>query len=121
MSKSIKLTNNTYIDSSGITHNQNKLSDVLTDFVKEVDVRLDRITSYSVGTYYRGVKDLSSYIPKGYKIVSIIPTYQSYGDRNFLQYNLYYQNNLLYWQMLAQYNGGNALIIEIRLYLVKDI
>ena len=121
MAESIKLKNNKYWDSSSISHNRKRLSDVLTDFVKEVDINLDKITSYSVGTYYRGVKDLSGYIPKGYKIISIIPTYQAYGDRNFLQYNLYYDNNLLYWQMLAQYNDGNALNINIRLYLVRDI
>lgn len=121
MSKSIKLNNDTFWDSSSVVYNREQLNKILHEFVKEVDVHLDRITSYSVGTYYRGSTDLSSYISEGYKIVSIVPTYQSYGDRNFLQYNLYYESNILYWQILAQYNGGNPLNVNVRLYLIKDI
>lgn len=119
MSKSIKLNDNTYLDSSGVTHNRECLSNILNELTTTVDIQLAALTNCSVGNYYRGVKNLSSYIPSGYRLIGITPTYISYGDRNFLQYNLYYDNNSLYWQMYCQWAGDGKITVNIRLFLIK--
>ena len=43
MSKSIKLKNNTYIDSSGVTHNRTLLSTILSDFTTKINNLLGRV------------------------------------------------------------------------------
>ena len=51
MSKSIKLKNNTYIDSSGITHNRDLLSTLLTTLTGQVSNILNQVTNLNNRIY----------------------------------------------------------------------
>ena len=63
MSTSIKLSNNTYLDSTGIAHNKQLLSTLLTDMI--VIKKVSKTASTSAESF-----SLNASVPDGYKFLS---------------------------------------------------
>lgn len=137
MAKAIKFKNNIYLDSTGIVHNKIKLNEVLDDInevIKDIEADIVSINTYLnglvkvvdyattktemwEGNRYRG--NITLTLPSGYQIISIIPCYTGYGDRNFVDFNLYYDIPRIYYEVYCQYGHGDSINTNFRVVLIK--
>ena len=79
MSKSIKLKDNNYWDSSGITHNKRKLKDLIDGNQKAVDLN----SLINTGIYY--VDATSTNHPNGLPYGTLIVFYSKSGSWEYIQ------------------------------------
>ena len=113
MSKSIKLKDNVYIDSKGITHNRELLS-VLLPIIQEqlrfkkYDITFD-VSNKNVGDFIVG--HTNNVIPSinGYTVIGFCVIGVSYGDVNFIT-SSHIRNNYIYALLRLGYRGTDTTI-----------
>lgn len=93
------------------------LDTYLNGMIKVIDVATDKYT-LNTGNRCRGSVDVP--VPDGYKIISIMPCYTTNGDRNFVDYNLYYENNRIYYEIYCQYATGVTGNSNFRVVIIKE-
>lgn len=110
MSKSIKLKNDTYIDSSSVVHNKELLSTVLHKLIKlrKFQITFD-VSNKSVGDWVEGhtennIPAISGMDGKAYVINTI-----SYADKNFAL-EPQWRNSKIYAKMLIGYKGNDTFL-----------
>lgn len=138
MAKAIKLKNDIYLDTRGSVHNGTILKTYLDDMntnVGNVVGKVTNIESYlndlirvvdistgdfnvSIGGRYRGAVRIS--IPDGYKVIAIIPSHTTYGDRNFTNFNYYYNSEQIYYEIYVQWDGDGKVRTNFRIILIKN-
>lgn len=82
------------------------VENVLNGLIKIVDIATDKF-SFNSGNRYRGAINYT--LPSGYVLISIMTCYTAYGDRNFMDYNLYYESNQIYYEIYCQYGFGTSM------------
>lgn len=138
MAKAIKLKNDMYLDTRGAVHNGtilktyldnlntnvgnvgSKVTNIesyLNDLIRVVDIATDDFNA-SIGGRYRGNVRIS--VPDGYKVIAIIPNYTSYGDRNFTDFNYYYDTQQIYYEIYVQWAGDGKVRTNFRVILIKN-
>lgn len=82
------------------------VENVLNGLIKIVDVSTNKF-SFNSGNRYRG--SINYTLPSGYVLISVMTCYTAYGDRNFMDYNLYYESNQIYYEIYCQYGFGTSM------------
>lgn len=142
MSKSIKFKNDTYLDSTGVVHNKELLSGVLSNILDRITIAL--LWSYTGETWGDGLAncDISNY---NFVLIitdedtSIVPTDRCYGnltsngwyenanaDRVHLRH-FYRSNNAIYFENAigrgingyTGWSGENNVLVPRRIYGIK--
>lgn len=110
MSKSLKLEDDTYIDSSSITHNRELLSELLGNLikVKEFKIIFD-VSNASVGDYVIGYTENNIPSIDGMSAVGYLVNMVGFADKNFV-FNPHWRNGKIYAKMLLGYKGGDTTI-----------
>lgn len=118
MSKSVKFTNNVYVDSSGITHNRELLSSVLDKTIRfkkfeiEFDVSNAKVGEWIVGHTTNNIPGIS-----GMQVVGFIVYYIGYGDKNFVL-SPQWRGNKVYAKLFLGYKEGKDEEITLNGYIV---
>ena len=124
--KSIKLTNDTYLDSSTILHKKELLSTILENTIKLKPFKIDfDVSNVAVGEY--AVAKTTYNVPSkaGMKPVGYLVSETSYGDANFVL-EPHYRSNKIYAKMFVNYKGGTTelsvygYIVYIRSSLIES-
>ncbi|MGN1342870.1 MAG: hypothetical protein ACI4VL_06765 [Bacilli bacterium] len=113
MSKSIKLKNDTYIDSSSIVQDKNTLPNVLNNLIrlKEFKLVFD-VSNASVGDHVIGSTKNNIPAVAGLAMVGFIVKTTSYANKNFVLMPQY-RDGKVYAEILLGYKGTDK---ELTLY-----
>lgn len=124
MSKSIKFNNNTYVDSTGVVHKRELLSDVLNKQSNNISEQSDifKFVKYSLGVYL-GANSNGS-VSMGtlktitdYTYIGIIPIDNGYGDQWQITYARY--GNSVQAYLKSYYGAGLSGNLECMVVYVK--
>lgn len=118
MAKSIKLKDETYIDSTGVVHEQELLNDILdiqTDFLKIVELK----TIVTVGANTTVSAQVGA-IPsiEGYTCLGVLPYVNGYGDQWIVSYAKY-NGDYIYAMIHSKYSSSLTADIICRLIYIK--
>lgn len=118
MSKSIKLTNNTYIDSSSVVHNKELLSTILEKSVrfKKFEIKFD-VSNKTVGDWVEGHTENKVPAISGMMAVGYIVETLGYADKNFALMPQW-RNGRVYAKMLVGYKEGHDTDLSMTGYIV---
>lgn len=117
MAKAIKLKNDMYLDTRGIVHNKELLSNVLDKTIrfKRFGIKFD-VSNVNIGDWVIGYTENT--IPKidGMQVVGFLTYYIDYGDVNFIL-SPQYRGNKVFAKMLLKFKG-NEKEIDLQGYIV---
>lgn len=118
MAKSIKLTNDTYMDSSAVVHNKEILSTVLEKSVrfKKFQIKFD-VSNKAVGDWVVGHTENMIPTISGMMVVGCIVESTGYADKNFVLMPQWY-NGTVYAKMLIGHKIGFDTNITMTGYIV---
>ena len=113
MSKTIKLSNNTFWDISSIATKNNEP-------LFKVEFRSILVSeSASKGDIFRGV--IKNEVPTGYSVLAVIPDYTSNADRNFPQINYNHYGNEVRYTITVNYTPTeNKLYLGLRYIYIHN-
>lgn len=118
MGKSIKLKNNTYIDSSAVVHNQELLSTILEKSVrfKKFEIKFD-VSNKKIGDWVEG--HTANNIPPigGMTQIGFLVDTIGYADKNFVLAPQW-RNHKVYAKMLIGYKEGRDTDLTMTGYIV---
>ena len=118
MSKSLKLKNDTYVDSSAVVHNKELLSTILEKSVrfKKFEIKFD-VSNKSVGDWVEGHTE-NNIPPIGgmVQIGFLVDTF-SYADKNFALMPQW-RNGKVYAKMLIGYKEGRDKDLTMTGYII---
>lgn len=89
----------------------------LDDLIRVVDYATEKVV-WTTGGRYRG--NITITLPEGYQIISVIPCYTTYGDRNFVDFNLYHQVPRIYYEVYCQYGTSDEGNTNFRVVMIKN-
>lgn len=118
MSKSLKLENDTYIDSGSIVHNKEILSKLLGNLikVKEFKIIFD-VSNASVGDYVIGYTENNIPSIDGMSAVGYLVKTLGYADKNFV-FNPHWRNGKIYAKMLIGYKESADKTLSLHGYVI---
>lgn len=118
MSKSIKLEEDIYLDSSSVVKDNTNLSDYFKQMFKVEQVHTD-IFNVVKGEIIKG--SISITIPTGYEFWGVARTYANYVNVTFTQCNFNYYTNTLYYLITPNYTASNEKIYFSLVFIKKDL
>lgn len=118
MSKSLKLKNDTYVDSSAVVHNKELLSTILEKSVrfKKFEIKFD-VSNKSVGDWVEGHTENNIPPIGGMTQVGFLTDTVNYADKNFVL-EPQWRNNKVYAKMLIGYKTGSNTYLIMTGYIV---
>lgn len=118
MSKSLKLKNDTYVDSSAVVHNKELLSTILEKSVrfKKFEIKFD-VSNKSVGDWVEGHTENNIPPIGGMTQIGFVTDTINYADKNFVL-EPQWRNHKVYAKMLIGYKEGSNTYLTMTGYIV---